>query len=188
MVLQSLNQVSTLNQLVTSNPMPLAALKSMAGKAGVSPDKAERVWSKVKNATKGKGKDQWAYTMGAVKKALKIESTIEEVTKGQSITSALDDLVQSEYAPMHEHHTSISERENLPLDSSTLKLFFDAYGDLKFSTPDGIQVNERTELMSEIVLFTELASSDSGITELIDGYEGTPTELRKLLSDRFHLI
>ena len=59
--------------------MPTDTLKSLASKANVSIDKAEKLWKKAKGLAKEQGLDPesdryWAYVVGIVKKMLKIES------------------------------------------------------------------------------------------------------------------
>ncbi len=170
--------------------MPVAALKSMSKKAEVSPERGERVYKVVKKATLGKKpgvKDKWAYTMGAVKKALKIESVLTEITKGRSITSALDDLINSDNDPISESST-FTDRDEAHLDETHMKLFFDSHGELKFSTPDGVQIHERTHLMNELSAIVDISSADSGIVEMMDGYEGTPSDLHDLITDRYEIV
>ena len=165
--------------------MPAAALKSMAKRAGVSPKRAERIWNKVKAATAGKGKDKWAYTMGAVKNALKIESAIDRILEGEAEALVLNDLVNGKIDPSHARDTFIHEGEIPGPDKTVVRTYFDSYGELKFSTTEGVLIHELTPLMKFLSEVSDSASSDSGIVELMDGFEGTPEQLYDKLSTRY---
>ena len=55
--------------------MPIAALKSMAKKAGVSLEKAEKYWKDAREGASAQGKkENWPYVMSIVKKRLKLDS------------------------------------------------------------------------------------------------------------------
>ena len=59
--------------------MPTAALKSLASKAGVSMEKAERLWDKAKKAAADEGKSEdYAYITGILKKMLGLASESSE--------------------------------------------------------------------------------------------------------------
>jgi hypothetical protein len=149
--------------------MPAPVVAALAKRAGVSAKEAERIWKKIKDAVIGAklkgggtiggnfdkwGSTEWAYTMGAFKKALKLESVIDII-----------DL----YLAGH------------PVDSlligSDLRTFFDEEGELRFSSSDGVLLNPTTPLMKDIKLASEQASADSGIVELLSDYEGSLQDL-----------
>lgn len=59
--------------------MPTPVLKSLAKKAGVSMDRAEKLWANAKKVAKKAGKDKdYAYITGIWKKSAKLESRTDE--------------------------------------------------------------------------------------------------------------
>jgi len=87
--------------------MPAAVVASLAKRAGVSTKKAEHVWKVIKDAVVGAKTsggtipsnqdkwtdDMWAYVMGAFKKAMKVESTIERVVEGEDPRFIISEII-----------------------------------------------------------------------------------------------
>lgn len=168
--------------------MPIPALKSVTKGSGVSVDKAEKIWKNaVKNAP-SKVKNPYAYAMGAVKNAAKAESLIDKITKGEAVTSALDNLIDGDSVQFTNSHTFIAVRESRPLDKSAVKTYFDSYGELKFSTLEGVLIHERTPMMNYLVAISEVLHSDSELIDLFSSYEGTIEALHHNIVSNYVIV
>jgi len=162
--------------------MPIPALKSVTKGSGVSVDKAEKIWkSAVKNAP-DKVKNPYAYAMGAVKNATESELLINKITEGESITSALDALVYGDSVQVTHDLTFISVRESAPFNNSAIRTYFDSYGELRFTTMDGVLINEMTPMMLYIKVISEVLRTDHELTELLQQYEGSVEYLHKVVT------
>ena len=75
--------------------MPVAAIASFAKKSGKSVEEVEKMWDTAKKIAKKAGReDDYAYTTGIVKKALKIESILNDLL-GTSAIAILKSLEES---------------------------------------------------------------------------------------------
>lgn len=69
--------------------MPAPAVASLAKKAGVSKDEAERRWSKAKKRAEEEGrKEDWQYVMGIFKKMLGLKGESREVREANAVMEA----------------------------------------------------------------------------------------------------
>lgn len=122
--------------------MPAAAVASLAKKARVSVEKAEDAWKKIKKSVVGQkvggttissneddwGGKEWGYVMGALKKALKLESAIDKVVNGADPDVSL-----------------LSESVGVPFVGQKIRAFLDGESNLRFATEDGVLIDETTD-------------------------------------------
>jgi len=114
------------------------------------------------------------------------EILIERAINGEDPGSILDDVVCGSLDLFRAANTS----EGTPSDEADMaevNTYFDAYGELRFAK-DGVQINELTPMMVELQQVADVASADSGLVELMDGYEGTIEDLHSAVLSRYHLV
>jgi len=142
--------------------MPSPSLKVFAKKAGTSVERAEKLWKKAKKLASNAGKENdYAYITGIVKKMLKVENAIEATLEGESFNEAM-------------------------ITDHSIQTFIDEAGRLRFATLDDVLL-ENDDLMEVISEVYESASTDSGIPELLDGYEGPIEILYLSIAESFDL-
>ena len=117
--------------------MPADNLKSLANKAGVSVDKAEKMWDEAKKLAEDKGLKQdsenyWAYVVGIVKNMLGIESisSLHDVLSEAVISKSSASFMKSR---MRKVTDELSKLDDGGTETSwksvalNLRLFFNEY-------------------------------------------------------------
>jgi len=69
-----------------------------------------------------------------------------------------------------------------------VRAFIDSQGQLRFSTPEGVLIWHYSTQMLELQQAVDCAHSDSGLVELVDGYEGTVSGLYDLVTKQWYLV
>lgn len=111
---------------------------------------------------------------------------IEHVVNGVPAPTLVDDVVRGSSDLFRATTTS----EGVPSDdgdSEVLRTYFDSYGDLRF-TQGGVLIHDLTPMMVELAQIANIASADSGLVELMDGFEGTVCQLHAAVQQRYHLV
>lgn len=147
--------------------MPAPALASMAKKSGMSIDKAEKIWDMAKSQAAKQGhKEDFAYIMGIVKKAMKVESLISAVECGKDPKNIVQKLIEEKQVGIN----YISE--------DPIRTFFDEYGVLRFSTMDDILINHLSDKrLGELVNIANSLPFNSDLHEVFNSYTGTLEDL-----------
>jgi hypothetical protein len=90
-----------------------------------------------------------------------IDSLITQVVLGKSPTTLLE----------------IAIDEACTEADTSVRTFFDAYGDLRFSSLNGVLIHELTPTMTDLVKISDEARTNNDLIELIGSYEGPISRL-----------
>jgi len=111
---------------------------------------------------------------------------IELALDGVSTEIILENVVHGSIELFRVFRTS----EGVPSDEAdrdVVTTYFDAYGDLRF-VKDGVLIQDLSPMMEVLGQVVDVASADSGLVELMDGYEGTVEQLYATVLTRYHLV
>lgn len=97
---------------------------------------------------------------------------IERSLKGDRADHILDTLVSGRSALSALAETSASVLADVDSASTPLRTFFDSYGDLRFTSIEGVLVQSLSPKMTELVRLSQVEADNDALNELFDRYEG----------------
>jgi len=111
-------------------------------------------------------------------KAMETESMIESVINGQDPRAILDTLSDGSIALKRLRITSeASNGFKSSAPEACVRTFYDAYGDLRFTSLNGVLVQELNPTMMDLVRISDESYVTNDLIELIGSYEGPVSRL-----------
>jgi hypothetical protein len=182
--------------------MPPKAIASMAKKFGISKDKVEDAWEKIKknvvgvklksgtvvsaNSDKWTG-EVWGYVMGSLRNVLPGMSKTKESISDEIINKVLEGNDPFEVI---NNLIDVKDRIVNSSDYQRVRTFFDPFGDIVFATEENVQIDpESNSRLIEIKKFIENINSEEDILDnfeedILDNFEnffGSITELEEII-------